>query len=311
MLKRFLIWLIKNILIILLGTLIFSTIALNLPDFVTRIFGDVYSYSSPEAKSKVVSSLAEACSSSEQGQGVVTLAQICSNATLLRSMRKNCNDYRQAKEQGMQIENEQQVAETCRQIEPPEIEKSCSQMKGNSNANFSRSIGDLCRDYRSGRINDKQFFSGFIGLYTGSQNMQMPKIRVLESYDALINYLNRNKLIYLVIFLILIGLLYFIINDLSLFMTTIAGMIFSLGVLVMLPYFGIIAYQYFVGFDTTPILMSMFSLNGAINPKAILSVILLLFLRTYSNFIITVGFIFLIAGGIGKIYWRKAEKKKK
>ena len=306
--KNFFIWVVKNLIIILLGTLIFSTVALNFPDIVTGIFGDVYKYSSPEAQKDVADKLAETCSSLDHGQNAVTMGQICTNETLLQSMRDNCDSYKQAKEQGMQIENEQQVAETCRQIEPGQLEKSCSQVKNKPAIDFSE-IGRLCKEYKSGKIDDKKFFSEFVGIYTGGESSQLPKISVLEKYNAIINYLNNNKFLYFAALLILAVILYLIINDTPLFFAMLAQISFSLGVLIILPYLGILAFQYFVGFDTTPILGGMLGFGSQIDAKAIFSVVLLLFLRTYNNFIITFGIMLLAVGVAGKIYNFKNTKK--
>ena len=81
----------------------------------------------------------------------------------------------------------------------------------------------------------------------------------------------------------------------------------------MLPYFAIMLYEKFVGFDTTSILNSIIGNLTGFEPKAILSVALLMFLRTYNSFIITIGIIFLTIGIVGKVYGfvlrRKIVKK--
>ena len=96
-----------------------------------------------------------------------------------------------------------------------------------------------------------------------------------------------------------------------LFLAMLAQISFSLGVLIMLPYLGVLVFQYYVGFDTTPIVGGMIGSSSQIDAKAIFSVVLLLFLRTYNNFIITLGILLLAAGVAGKIYnFRLARKNK-
>jgi len=77
----------------------------------------------------------------------------------------------------------------------------------------------------------------------------------------------------------------------------------------MLPYVMIIVYNLFIGFDTTSILGSMLLQGSVFEPKAILSVILLMFLRTYNSFIITLGITFLGFGVAGKAYSWKLKRQ--
>src|SRR3989338_9298095 len=96
MLKKFLIWLVKNLIILLLVTLIFSTVTLDFPNLIKGLFGDIFAYASPEAQKHVVGELTGACSS---------------------------------------------------------LEKS---------SEFAANIGAVCTDYKSGKINDKEFFFSVI-----------------------------------------------------------------------------------------------------------------------------------------------------
>lgn len=301
MLKKFALWIIKNLIVILIATLIFSSITLNFPVFMQNLFGDIYSYSSPEAQKDAVGRLTESCSSTEGGKEVVTMQQLCANASMLAAMKENCANYRELKRKGAIIENAAEMQQSCEQIESGEIEEQCSQMNKKSLLpDFSR-IGVLCKDYNSGKINDRQFFYSVIGSALG--NSKTPKMGLFDRYTRLIDYLNNNKLLYLMALTILVILLYFIIGDIRLFYATVVGISFSIGILILLPYFGIILYDKFVGIDTTSILQGMFGF-GVFDPKALLSVVLLMFLRTYNSFIITVGILFLAAGIVGKVYMK-------
>ena len=71
------------------------------------------------------------------------------------------------------------------------------------------------------------------------------------------------------------------------------------------------AYEKFVGFDTTTILSSFLQGSLSFDPKAIVSVILLMILRTYTSFIITLGAVFLGMGIAGKVYIRRLNKNTK
>ena len=125
--KNFLISIIKSLIIFLLVSLIFSAVTLDVPSLMKNVFGDIFAYASPDAQKQAVGKLAEACSSLDKGENIVTMSQICANSSLLDSMRENCANYRELKRRGARIENEEQVKETCYQVESGELEKACSQ----------------------------------------------------------------------------------------------------------------------------------------------------------------------------------------
>lgn len=168
-------------------------------------------------------------------------------------------------------------------------------------------IGAVCKNYKSGKINDKEFFFNVVGGTFSSQQTQ--QIEFFDKYNRAMNYLNSNKMIYFLILLVLIIALYLLIMDTKLYILSLTGILFSLGIIIMLPYFAIVAYEKFVGFDTTPILSSLLGAGNILDAKAIASVILLLFMRTYNNFIIFMGILFLGVGVAGKVYSWKLKKQ--
>ncbi|MEK6984354.1 MAG: hypothetical protein AABX33_07305 [Nanoarchaeota archaeon] len=309
--KNFLISIIKSLITLLIATLIFSTITFNFPDLIKAIFGDIFAYASPEAQKQIVSKLTESCSSLDKGENLVTINQICTNKSLLKSMRENCQNYEEFKMRGIKIENEEQVMQTCSKLGSGDVDKACSEMQGKSSlAPDLSSLGVLCKDYSAGKISDKEFFFSVISDTLPSQ-LEMPKIGVLEKYNRLTSYLNANKIIYFVVLLSLLTILYLLIMNIRLFSIVLTQVSFSIGILIMLPYFVLIIYDNFVGIDTTPILGSMFGAGNVFEPKAILSVILLMFLRTYTPNIIVIGILFLTIGIAGKIYsWRLKKQNK-
>ena len=84
-----------------------------------------------------------------------------------------------------------------------------------------------------------------------------------------------------------------------------------MGILILLPYSAIVAYSKFVGFDTTPIFSSILQGSFSLDIKAIISVVLLLVLRTYTVFILTLGAIFLSVGIAGKVHKFRLKRKNK
>ena len=191
------------------------------------------------------------------------------------------------------------LAETC---------SSLNQVQSNSLTPDLSRIGAVCKEYKSGKIDDKAFFFGVFGNSLPS-NTKMPQIGFFDKYNKAVNYLNSNKTIYFLILLVLFIILYFLIMDIKLFIMSLTQISFSIGIIIMLPYFAILAYEKFIGFDTTPILSSLFGAGNVFDAKAIASVILLLFLKTYNNLIITAGIVLLIIGIAGKIYNWKLKKQ--
>ena len=150
------------------------------------------------------------------------------------------------------------LAETC---------SSLNQGRSNSLSPDLSRIGAVCRDYKSGKINDKEFFFDVIGNSLPS-NMETPQIGFFDKYNKAMNYLNSNKMIYFLILIVLFILLYLLIMNLKLFLLTLGGISFSIGIIIMLPYFAILAYEKFIGFDTTPILSSLFGAGNVFDFKA-------------------------------------------
>gem|GEM_PF-2331760 len=255
MFKKFLIWLVKNLLVLLLSTFIFSTVALDLPDMVKGVFRDVFLYANPEAQNEAIGKLTVACSALDG---------------------KDISGLRPAP--GMPFD-------------------------------FGK-IGSLCRDYNSKKINGHEFFFSVIGSAI-PEKLELPNAGAFEKYNSIMEFLNKNKAYYVVILLALLSLLYLLAGNLSNFLAILSGISLSMGILILLPYAAIIAYEKFVGFDTTPVLSSILQGSFSFEPKAIISVVLLMILRTYTSFIVTLGVVFLGAGIAGKVYIRILNKAAK
>lgn len=256
MLKNLGISIIKSLIVLVLATFIFSTVALDLPTMIKGLFQDIFQYASPEMQKEVVGKLTQACSGLDE------------------------KDY-----------NALQQTESSSMLD-------------------LRKIGALCKDYNAGKVNDKEFFFSVIGNAMPSQ-LELPRSAALDKYNAAINFLNRNKMIYLLLLAVLLALLYLLIMDVKLFAMTLAGISFSMGVLILLPYAAIIVYEKLVGIDTTPILSTILSGSFSFDIKAIISVLLLMILRTYTASILVLGILLLFVGISGKIYVLIEKRKVK
>lgn len=304
-LKNFFISIIKSLIILVLATLIFSSVTFEFPELVKGMLGDIFKYANPQVQKNVVDELSGACSGFSGGNAV-TISQICANKTLLDSMKEDCENYRELKRRGIRIENEQQVKETCQQVESGKLESQCNEMKGSMQPDFGK-MESLCKEYNDRNIDGNEFFAGF----ARTAMPQMPSSGFLEGYNKAVSHLNKNKFLYFAIIAAMLAALYFLVTDFNLFLMILSQIAFSMGILIMLPYLAIIAYEKFVGFDTSSMLESIFGNGNIFGLKSAISLIMLVFLRTYSKFIVTLGIIFLALGIAGKIYFLMHKKEEK
>lgn len=306
--KNILIAIIRNLIILLIATFVFSSTSINFPELLKGFFGDIFEYASPDVQKQVVSRLADSCSALDKGNAV-TLPQLCANKSILNSMKQDCQAYRELQGRGIRVENEAEMENNCAKIESGEIDKMCDGYNQKSLLPDFSKIGAICKDYNNGKIDNKEFFYGVVSKPFSGQQFEAHQFGFLEKYNKFISYLNDNKIIYFIIITVLLALLYLLLRDVNAFLFALSEISFGIGMIIMLPYVAILIYDKFVGIDTTSILGSILGIGGIFDFKAILSLILLLFLRTYNNFIILSGIIFLSIGIIGKMHSFMQKRK--
>lgn len=196
----------------------------------------------------------------------------------------------------------------------------CSQLDGKDTTAFQQEmakrgmqidlakIGAVCSSYKAGNLTDSQFFFSFIGVSIPDK-FEIPKGMPFEKYNQALNFANQNKIIYVTILLVLILILYFLAGSPSFFLSILAEMSFSMGTLILVPYILIMLYTKLAGIDTTPLLSTVLGGGTGFDIKALIHLILLMVLRTYTTLILALGAVFLAIGIIGKIYSRKLKKK--
>ena len=258
MFRKFLTWVVKNLIVLLLVAGIFYAASFNLSSMAQGGVKDIFQYASPESQKEIVSKLTLVCSSLD-GKDISGLQQQLSSGLVSIDFGK---------------------------------------------------IGALCKDYNSGKINDKEFFSDVVGTAIPDK-LELPKVQALDKYYSAIDFLNKNKMYYFIALLALLAVLFLLAGNLHDFLVILTGISFSIGILILLPYAAIVAYSKFVGFDTTPILSSILQGSFSLDIKAIISVVLLLVLRTYTVFILALGAIFLSVGIAGKVHKFRLKRKDK
>ncbi|HLC62472.1 MAG TPA: hypothetical protein VJI52_05655 [Candidatus Nanoarchaeia archaeon] len=258
MFRKFLTWVVKNLIVLLLVAGIFYAASFNLSGMAQGGVKDIFQYASPESQKEIVSKLTLVCSSLD-GKDVSGLQRQLSSGII--------------------------------------------------SIDFSK-IGALCKDYNSEKINDKEFFSGVVGTAIPDK-LGLPKVQALDKYYSAIDFLNKNKMYYFIALLALLAVLFLLAGNLHDFLVILTGISFSMGILILLPYAAIAAYSKLVGFDTTPILSSILQGSFSLDIKAIISVVLLMVLRTYTVFILALGAVFLSVGIAGKVHNFRLKRKNK
>jgi len=258
MFRKFLTWVVKNLIVLLLVAGIFYAASFNLSGMAQGGVKDIFQYASPESQKEIVSKLTLVCSSLD-GKDVSGLQRQLSSGII--------------------------------------------------SIDFSK-IGALCKDYNSEKINDKEFFSGVVGTAIPDK-LGLPKVHALDKYYSAIDFLNKNKMYYFIALLALLAVLFLLAGNLHDFLVILTGISFSMGILILLPYAAIAAYSKLVGFDTTPILSSILQGSFSLDIKAIISVVLLMVLRTYTVFILALGAVFLSVGIAGKVHNFRLKRKNK
>ncbi len=296
MLKKAGIAITRALIIFLIATLVFSAAVVEFPSLLKGVAGDIFSYANPETQEKLAAMLVNTCSSLVSGNSV-TLSELCTNATLLESVRKNCAEFRQLKLAGYKIDNEEQLSDTCNRVESGDMEKSCSEA-----APQRGEFSEICKQYNAGRIDNRGLFESLLIKSLEKQKTQINWLS-FEGFINLLNYLH-NKMTTFVILIPLIIILYFLLGGTNAFLREISKIFVNVGILILLPYIIIIAYDKLVGIDTTPFLNQIFGIETA-KLGGIISLVMLMFLRTYTPFILAVGLILLVFGFAGKFYFKE------
>ncbi len=310
MLKKAGILILRQLIVLTILLLIFSTVSLSLPNIIGGLFSDIFLHASPKMQKAAVNRIAETCSSLQGENEVIGLNEICSNQSKMDELKEGCKRYRQLKQRNIPVENEMSVRETCANVESGELEKSCRSMPKENliTPDLSR-VGALCNDFREGRIDEKEFFYGVVSGAIPFEMFDGNDMSVVDKYNKLVHYLNENKIVYFMLLTVFLILLFLLIRNLDEFLDVLARVSLSLGIFILLPYFAMVAYDHFAGLDTTSILQSMFSFGYFPDLRSIFSVIILLLYRTFTPFIIVMGFIF-FGTGISRILYRRFGKGK-
>ena len=308
MLKKFLRGVARSLIVIIIVSMVYSGVSFDISSTLKSLFGDVFAYSSGSAKDQTMARLIDTCQSVKEGASLFSINEICSNMTLLEKMKENCKNYRALKEQGIEVKNEEKIKESCSQIESEEIEKSCSSSKKTISPDLNK-FEVLCSQYEAGEIDNKTFFAEFLSSPLGNQQIDLPQVRFFERVNRINNFLLKNYLIYIGSLAFFIILLYMLSEDLMVFLIIFGRACLSAGLIVMTPYIIIVSYHAVIGIDTTFILNSLYSYGTIIEPKSVISLILLLFLRMYNNTVLMWGGI-LLAMGITSVVIKYVFKEK-
>lgn len=298
-LRNSLISIIKSLIVIISVSLIFSYAAPSIGKVLQDSFVDIYGYSSESSKAKMLEFLDKGCRSFADDDAV-TIGQICDNQSMMESFKANCAEYRNLKKQGYTIKNEEEMESSCINIESGELERQCATLRQKNSAYDPGKLKETCSSYLSGKIDGREFFARSISQSFGSiEDVDNPFFR---KYNRFVAFLTDNILLLILSIIALFAALFILTGNIPLFLLMMGKMSLSISITILLPYALILAYDSFVGIDTSPILDSVLSGQPSFEPKSIASLVMLMLLKTYNSTILALGAILLAIGVMGKIY---------
>ncbi|MBI2130477.1 hypothetical protein HYU10_01790 [Candidatus Woesearchaeota archaeon] len=304
--KNIIVWLLKSIITLIAVSIIFSSTSSDFDKILSESFKDIYTFASPASKEKTLEFLEKGCGSVED-ENAVTANEICSNQTLMNSFKASCEEYRSLKEQGKTVKNEQEMEETCSKVESGELERECQKLRSAKVSVDTEAIQNNCRDYKAGKLKGEQFFSNMLtSSFGGVQNIDNP---LFQKYNRFIQFMKNNIFTLVIIIAAVFILLYFLERDLAAFLVEVSKICFGIAMTILAPYIIIIAYNAFIGIDTTPVLESVLSGQLSFTSDAIISVVMLMILKTYNSMILNTGIALLIVGIAGKIFVLVRKRK--
>lgn len=290
---------IKSLIVIISVSLIFSYTAPSIGNVLQDSFVDIYDYSSESSKSKMLEFLDKGCRSFAD-ENAVTIEQICNNQSMMVSFKANCAEYRNLKKKGNVIKNGEEMENSCKNIESGELERRCAALRQKNSAYDTSKLKEACSSYLAGKIDDRVFFARSISQSFGSiEEIDNPFFRKYNQYVLLIS---NNIFLLIILIAALFTALFLLTGNIPIFLLMIGKMCLSISITILLPYALIHAYNSFIGIDTSPILDSVLSGLPSFEPKSILSLVMLMLLKTYNLAILSLGIVLLIIGIAGKIY---------
>jgi len=273
------------------------------------MLGSIYEHSSPEIQEKTVNWISESCLSQGTENIADTVLGICTNQSLLHGIEGKCEEYMKLKEQGVTFPDSISIEEECKKINSEEFLELCNDVRQGSFAGLNLSgIRQICLNYKSGNLSDKDFFLSLIGEVTG-------KLQQEENDSTSINQGNISQLVKNKLFLVLIlGLLllgmYLLINDIRLMLRELCSLLFWTGIFIILPYILILAYDKQFGIDTTGLMGRIFEDKNIVVADTIVSLVAVTILSLYNQVVVFFGLACLIAGAFGRAYFKKDKDKK-
>jgi len=302
--NRFLVSVLKFLISLVLLTFIFSAAPFAIEDTVSRTFANIFEYASPDTQKSVVDIFMASCGSSEN-KSIITGVQLCTNESLRVELEDYCIKYKELKRKNMVVVNEE-VEATCEFLEGGEVDEFCNKVREQPPQD-SEGIQKACEDFQQGNLNDAEFFVNYMG--SSFSNVKVPKFNFFKKYGDIIYYFQTHNILYVIVLMLLFGLVYFLIKDLSLVFVIISRILFNISIFLLLPYLVISAYDYFVGIDTDSLLRSFFEQRD-FGANAIISILLIAFLSVYNSSLLTIAVVFLVLGSAGRIYGVILHRKK-
>jgi len=274
----------------------------------SNTFNDIYTYADSDAQDEVVSKFSKICDSllsPQSMQNTVSATDLCNNQTLVEDMLRNCKNLPDMKG-SIPDDQYQKFEESCDTVRSGELQEQCDIInKQNIEPDLANSqTSEICKNHKSGSIDDITFFSSFItsSLPKGAGEMQQANntLTFLEKLYSIAIYLA-------IVCFVLLSLLYM--NEYKVFLLDLGKILHHVGLIIIIPFLFLKTYLLFVDINTTFILESL--LTGASSNLQLLvlkELFPIIFLKTFTTPLIIIGAVFVALGIISKLIGKRTKK---
>ncbi|MFH1591910.1 MAG: hypothetical protein ABIB47_00915 [Candidatus Woesearchaeota archaeon] len=267
------------------------TTDLSIENFSEIMFEVIYDNANTTVQNDVTTLLNENCiainstTNDTNNNPPIFLQDVCNNATLLNEITENCNNYYELKNTFPEFEPNLEFEEACNQVLGGTLNESCALLQETGIEIEPEEISEICFRYTNKEINNKTFF-------VETLTSAIPE-NISEESATLLTLSRTIDLISLSLLGPLIILLFVLLYDNKKeLMRIIGNLLFSLGFVMVVPILLLKAYVAVVGYDTTPLLISMQNINAVEQQQGMVAGLVPLVLGNL------IGLLFLITGAI-------------
>lgn len=307
MLRRIAAALVRSLIVLIAFSMLFSLASPGFAQVVKGSLLDMFAHASPDAQDAIVDNLDDACATTrEKSAGVIQGQQLCDNQSLRLDLEEQCARYGQAKQAGAAAPDEE-LDRTCLALKEGALDEFCSRLEEAPFVPDFAGMEQTCAHYKEGKLAKRELFGAFISSMIGKGDLALSKLPMLGEIP-LLQRLTAAAAALVGILLLLLAALYLLAGSTHAFIRQLAGMLLSVGLLLLIPYAVSSAYLSFGEVDTSPFLRMLSSeQEPVIGAVHVASLLLLVLKNFYDSTLLMAGIACVILGLGGKILARGLE----